>query len=448
MMEEEIKIGEQEREQLRIEAQRLKEELSDLKVEAEILQDKLKKQESRHMSTISTDISIPESPMFDNSTVSGASSPLITTPPETSSASPTKTPVNEPPSPPMSDASAPPPFPKIKIPPIKTPAPAKAKKPRLPSTDTNVTPRPRVSSTASTRPPTRSATVSRASTAPRPTTKPPPTRAPSRLAPSTSLSHIRSLTAQMQRLEARVHSARSKLPAPTPTPPHVSPRSSVIGTGNITIRSRRRGPGSISSVGTSATAPEEGTPTGHGFNRSLTNGKHLPRLSTSGVSRLSFGPIPNRGPLDSGSDISRPSSRASTSSYARPLSRADGWHDSMIAPPRPGSRAGGARTPLGRSISRSSFGNSLHGHSMSLSYSTAEEEEPEDRLFRTPSRRGTFSRQGGATGIPTPSGIPMPSSRRTSVASVNLEPPSRRPSIGPKIASKYATQSVDLGETY
>lgn len=40
-MEEEIKVGEQERENLRIETQRLRDELGDLRVEAEIMQDKL-----------------------------------------------------------------------------------------------------------------------------------------------------------------------------------------------------------------------------------------------------------------------------------------------------------------------------------------------------------------------------------------------------------------------
>ncbi|KAL1849620.1 NADH:ubiquinone oxidoreductase [Diaporthe australafricana] len=339
MMEEEIKIGEQEREQLRIEAQRLREELSDLKIEAEILQDKFKKQEEqRHLSTISTDISIPESPMFDNSTMSGASSPLVSTPPGSVSSS--KTPVHEPPSPPMSDASAPIPKSKPKGPPTKTPAtaPAKPKRSRLPSMDSSVTPRPRVSSTAS-RPATARSTNANAAQRPAPalrrTTKPIPTRATpqNKIPPSTSLTHIRTLTAQMQRLEARVHSVRSKLPAPTTTPPRASPRS-VASNSNVTIRSRKRGVSSVSSTATS-TMPEDATPTGHGFNRSTNGGRHLPRLSISGVSRLSFGPLPNRGPIDSGSEVSRPSSRASTSSYARPVSRADGRNDSMIAPPRP-----------------------------------------------------------------------------------------------------------------
>ena len=64
MMEEEIKIGEQEREGLRIEAQRLRDELGDLKIEAEILQDKLKRHESRQLPILSTDITAPNTPSF------------------------------------------------------------------------------------------------------------------------------------------------------------------------------------------------------------------------------------------------------------------------------------------------------------------------------------------------------------------------------------------------
>ncbi|POS77462.1 nuclear distribution protein nudE like 1 [Diaporthe helianthi] len=458
MMEEEIKIGEQEREQLRIEAQRLREELSDLKIEAEILQDKLRKQGGqRHLPTISTDLSIPESPMFDTSTMSGASSPLVSTPPGSVTSS--KTPVHEPPSPPMSDASAPIPNSKPKASSAKptVPAPAKPKRSRLPSTGSSNTPRPRVSSTASRSSASQHSTAGasqRPTPALRRTTKPIPPKAPTqnRLPPSTSLTHIRTLTAQMQRLEARVQNARSKLPAPAVTPPRTSPRS-VASNSNITIRSRKRGVSSVSSTATSTTL-EDATPTGNGFSRSTNGGRHPPRLSISGVSRLSFGPLPNRGPLDSGSELSRPSSRASTSSYARPVSRADGRNDSMIAPPRPGSRAGGARTPLGRPISRTSFGSSFHGHSVSsLSLSTAEEVEPEERTYRTPSRRGTYSRLEGGGGIPTPSGLPMPTSRRQSLASVQAEPV-RRPSIGPSLIKKTSTQFLatrplgDLGETF
>lgn len=449
MMEEEIKIGEQEREQLRIEAQRLREELSDLKIEAEILQDKMRKQEQqqRHMSTVSTELSIPDSPVFDNSTVSGASSPIITTPPESSISS--KTPVNEPPSPPMSDASAPLPKSRPRVPSIKTPAPTRPRKlSRLPPTDSCVTPKPRMS-TGPSRPTTaRPATTNtsmRTTAAPRSTAKAMPGRGSSnRLPPSTSLNHIRTLTAQMQRLEARVQSVRSKLPAPTTTPPRASPRPAAISNGILPIRSRKRGVSSVSSSTASRMSPDDQLSLGLGLNRSHTSLAHLPKLSNSGMSRLSFGPLPNRGPVDSGSEISRPSSRAS-SSYARPVSRAEGWNDSMIAPPRPVSRAGGARTPLGRPISRASFGGSFHAHTMSLSHSTAEEDEPVDTVYRTPSRRGTYSRAEGGTGG---TGIPIPSSRRPSLANVNPAP-MRRPSLVPGLARKTSTQPIgDLGETY
>ncbi|KUI65245.1 hypothetical protein VM1G_00826 [Cytospora mali] len=444
MMEEEIKIGEQEREQLRIDSQRLREELSDLKIEAEILQDKFKKQEvQRHMSTVSTELSIPDSPVFDNSTVSGASSPLITTPPESTISS--KTPVNEPPSPPMSDASAPLPKSRPRVPSIKMPAPARPRKPsRLPPFDSSATPKAKATNGTARPTPGRSATTSASlrTTAPRSTTKSTSNRGPpNRLPPSTSLNHIRSLTAQMQRLEARVQSVRSKLPAPTTTPPRASPRSSSV-LSNVSIRSRKRGVSSVSSSTASRMSPEDSTPIGQAFNRSVNGGAHLPKLSNSGMSRLSFGPLPHRGPLDSGSEMSRPSSRASMSSYARPVSRADGRTDSAMAPPRPISRAGGARTPLGRPISRASFGSGFHSHSMSLSHSTAEEEEPADRVYRTPSRRGTYSRAEGGTSIP------IPSARRPSMANVHTGPV-RRPSLVPGLVRKASTHPIgDLGETY
>src|SRR5690606_169541 len=134
MLEEEIKIGEQERERLRVETQRLKEELADLKIETEILQDKLKKQESRHLSSLSTDISsIPGSPSFCNSPHSTASSPMIMTPPDLKSLSATDTnsELQDPPSPPMSDASLP--LPKLSG--LKTPA--GQRKGRLPSADSH-----------------------------------------------------------------------------------------------------------------------------------------------------------------------------------------------------------------------------------------------------------------------------------------------------------------------
>ncbi|KAK3984206.1 nuclear distribution protein nude 1 [Cladorrhinum sp. PSN332] len=480
LMEEEIKAGEQEREQLRVEAQRLREELGDLKIEAEILQAKIRKQESRHLSTISTDLSIPGSPIFGNSPHSTASSPMITTPPDTKSLSTADTlsEVQDPPSPSMSDLST---LSRPKLSIVKTPA--LQRKSRLPSAD--ITPKPRQFPTSATgvrtnrvvttgamrspapRPSMTSNRPSPATNRPSPapsrpstaTSKPSPsvsrsnttkssrstatTRDSNRILPSNSLTHIRTLTAQMQRLEARVQSARSKLPPnPTSTPPRGSPRGPVsIVPSSVTIRSRKRTVGSTASVSSFSLSDEpKSTPT-HTSRTSISHApntsKHVPRLSTSGVSRLSFGPLPNRNPNSMSTmsnastadhhEISRPSSRASLSSYAsaRPASRTDSHHTSNMPPPRPVSRASlsslpGVRTPLGRPRSslgmhgtHSSYG---HTHSSSVSYSTAELDEYESSADnggnnrRTPSRRGTYSRAESdvsSTGIPMPSGIPM-----------------------------------------
>ncbi|KAK0639554.1 NUDE protein [Cercophora newfieldiana] len=463
MMEEEIKIGEQEREQLRVETQRLREELSDLKIEAEILQDKIRKQESRHLSAISTDLSIPESPMFDHSPNSTASSPLITTPPDTKSLATADTisEIQDPPSPPMSDASAP----LAKAAPAKTPMSTRPKT-RLPSADNSVTPKPKQFSSSTTRAPgTRLATTGALRTpAQTKTSVARAVRASShKLPPSNSLTHIRTLTAQMQRLEARVQSARSKLPGPINTPPKSSPRTSTTVPSTITIRSRKRTVGSATSSIAGSVTGDDATPT-QSYHRtdlrssmSSSTSKHVPRLSTSGVSRLSFGPLPNRNPGNMDSDISRPSSRASVSSYARPASRTDSHGASasgIMPPPRPMSRTslGGARTPLGRP--RSSLGGSMHGHSQSMSYSTAEADELAaglDGELRTPSRRGTYSRLEieGVTGIPAPSSIPMPSSARRQSGGGSVV--GRRTSSGAGLALAGTTnvrKLEDVGETY
>ncbi|UNI19337.1 NADH:ubiquinone oxidoreductase [Purpureocillium takamizusanense] len=442
MMEEEIKMGEQERENLRIESQRLREELADLKIEAELMQDKIKKHESRHLSTISTDLSVLGSPTFDkNSPGSTASSPLITTPPDTKppSTDGTASEVHDPPSPPMSDASA-----------SMRKSTARAagvygtlpRKSRLPSLDSHATPKPRTQPSIGT--------LSRAAAGPRmsggaslrtPANRSTRTRPTAHKLPaSNSLTHIRSLTAQMQRLEARVQSARSKLPAPTATPPRASPRS-VSNASNVpasvTIRSRKRTTGSAAS----SLAEDDTTPTGYNPRASTTK-SHVPRLSTSGVNRLSFGPLPNRGGPES--DMSRPSSRASISSYARPASRND-----MIAPPRPMSRTSmtGARTPLGRPRSSLSMSGAVHGHGYSASVGRAAlDEQGGDE--RTPSRRGTYSKLDlemmGASGIPAPgSGIPAPGTRRQSAG--------RRTSVGVsggRPSTSGGKKLADLGETY
>ncbi|KUJ19227.1 uncharacterized protein LY89DRAFT_716805 [Mollisia scopiformis] len=401
MMEEEIKIGEQERENLRIETQRLRDELSDLKIEAEILQDKLRK---RQLPSIATDITAPNSPSLGDSPTSTASSPMITTPPDTKSISTTDT-VSEtptPPSPPISEASG------SARPVMKTPMNPPASKMKLPTGDSSTTPKPSSrytsSSLRSSKGPTAPTSSSRARNATPAVIRQTRTKAPATrgLPNSTSLTHIRTLTAQMQRLEQRVQSARSKLPAPIHTPPRASPRN--VSTANhaamppsVTIRSRKRTGGS--SISSSSVPPADDTPSAT---------KHVPRLSTSGISRLSFGPLPSR----EGSD-SRPSSRASTNYVRqdRPLSRTE------IARPASRTSMSGARTPLGHYSQsqiaesrrpRSSIGGSYgasHGHGHSQSVSNIDLDEARELDFATPSRRNTYGK-GELEGSTAASGLP------------------------------------------
>ncbi|KAI1434892.1 NUDE protein [Xylaria sp. CBS 124048] len=434
LLEEEIKIGEQERETLRIENQRLREELSDAKIEADIMQDKVKKAEHRHLSTISTDISIPDSDTFEDSPQSTASSPMITTPPnELSLPSTNKLPSHEPPSPPMSDASAPPPRSSTKL--LKTPA-SSQKHSRIPSTQRSTTPKPRNPASASARQPNmRSVTNTRAPAPPRTTAN---HATAHKIPPSTSLTHIRSLTAQMQRLEARVQSARSRLPAPAETPPHSSPGLLAHGGPNvpssITMRPRKRtGTSVASSVGEETpmqppSIPRPGT------------GKHIPRLSGSSVPRLSFGPLPHRtNNYDESSvtGISRPSSRASVSSYARP-----DRPPSRNEIPRPRTSLSGARVPVGLRPRSSMSGNFIGTRQ---SQGNLEFDEMEER---TPSRRGTYSKYstdggGSGSGIPTPTGIPLP--RRQSIDTKSY---GRRTSGNSVYDGGKSKKLSDLGETY
>jgi hypothetical protein len=444
-MEEEIKVGEQERENLRIETQRLRDELGDLKIEAEIMQDKLRK---RQLAALDTDITAPSSPAFDEgSPTSTASSPMITTPPDTKSVSTADT-VSEtptPPSPPMSESST------TAKPVARTPMNPPKSKLKLPSGDSSTTPKP-----AATRLPSGNFRTSRGPAAPTNASrtrnatpsviknaraKAPATRG---MPNSQSLTHIRTLTAQMQKLEQRVQSARSKLPAPVNTPPRASPRNgSAMGHNymppSVTIRSRKRTIGSTTST---SSAAADDTP----------SQKHVTRLSTSGISRLSFGPLPNREGTDS-----RPSSRASTTSFVRPdrpLSRSE------LSRPVSRTSMSGARTPLGHysqsQISesrrpRSSIGGSYsaaHGHGHSQSVSNIDLDESRELDFATPSRRGsTIGVSNEGTGIPTPSSaLPRRKSggvaitRRTSSGTLPTESGMKPPGRPRKLSG--------VGETY
>jgi hypothetical protein len=207
---------------------------------------------------------------------------------------------------------------------------------------------------------------------------------------------------------------------------------------SVTIRSRKRTGGSTAS----------GSSMGLGEDTPSSTTKHVARLSTSGISRLSFGPLPSREP----SETSRPSSRASTTSFVRPdrpLSRTE------IARPASRSSISGARTPLGHYSQstimeqrrpRSSIGGNFgasHGHGHSQSVSNIDVDETRELDFATPSRRNTFSKADDGSAIPAPpsalprrksgglatGGIPMP--RRTSSGTTlregegGMKPPGR-----------------------
>ncbi|KAA8572207.1 hypothetical protein MFRU_060g00160 [Monilinia fructicola] len=425
MMEEEIKIGEKEREQLRIETQRLRDELSDLKVEADIMQGKLRK---RQFPSITTDYTAPCTPSFEpfsTSPRSTASSPLINTPPDTKSISTTDT-VSEtptPPSPPMSEASA------TARTGVSTPMNLPRSKLKLPAGNSSSTPKPAISryvsgtvrSSRGTTPNGNSQMRSATPAVIRQTKqKAPPTRG---LPNSTSLTHIRSLTAQMQRLEQRVQSARSKLPAPVTTPPHTTTRTpSAMGNNylppSLTVRGRKRTTGSTASLSTTSSMTGEETST-----------KHAPKVSVSGIGRLSFGPAGSRDGNDSSQYSSRPGSRASGSIYDRPPSR---------------SSAGrlGAKTPIGSYSqsqiadsrrARSSIGGSYadrhgdgrpHTHSQSVSHIGYGVDENRGSDTSIPIRRGTVNGLDG-TSIPMLSGLPRRKSGGQSLSMSGLPMPRR-----------------------
>ncbi|KAI9837737.1 MAG: hypothetical protein M1819_006671 [Sarea resinae] len=418
LLEEEIMVGEKEREALRIETQRLRDELSDLKIEAEITQEKLKhveaaaeRQNIGNTHLASSNGHAPHSPILESSPATTTSSPTMSTPPPPESGSSTVSEMPTPPSPPISESS---------VTATSKTAPSLPKR-RLPAVDPNVTPR--LSHFAS-----RTQIQSKLPSAPSSNGWPPSSvsrigstaRAQMNDAPglphSGSLHQIRGLIGKMQKLEQRVHSARSKLPAPVNTPPGASPRSgSALGNNfipsTVTVRSnRKRASGSTASAASSMRDAGESIP-----------------LSTNHVNRVSFGGFH---PSDKSAD-SRPNSRASvssrssTSQYARPSSRAS---------------LTGTRTPLGHystsSVAesrrpRSSVGghySSLHGHGQSASVSETTEKED----FSTPTpRRSTLTKNDLAqgSGIPTPSGLPR---RRSGPLVSGLAKPvgSRLASIG------------------
>ncbi|KAJ8060814.1 hypothetical protein OCU04_009898 [Sclerotinia nivalis] len=428
MMEEEIKIGEKEREQLRIETQRLRDELSDLKVEADIMQDKLRK---RQYPSITTDYIAPSTPSFEHfgtSPRSTASSPLINTPPDTKSISTTDT-ISEtptPPSPPMSEASA------TARTGLNTSMNVPQSKLKMPAGNSSATSKPGLSRYVSgtvrnSRGATPNGNSKMRSATPavirQTKQKAPPTRG---LPNSTSLTHIRSLTAQMQRLEQRVQSARSKLPAPVTSPSHTT---SAMGNDymppGVAVRSRKRTTGSTASASTTSSMTGEETST-----------KHLPRVSVSGIGRLSFGPVASRDGHDSSRHSSRPpsrpGSRASGSIYDRPPSRSTASRPGAKTPTAHSSQSQvvdsiRARSSLGGNYADRHGDGRPHTHSQSVSHIGYGVDENRGSDYSTPpGRRGTVNGSEGLSITPL-SGLPRRKSGGQSLSMSGL-PMTRRTS--------------------
>ena len=429
MAEEEIKNGEQEREALRIETQRLRDELSDLRIEAEIRQEKLRHAEvvldrERHRKPppLVPNLARPHSSVSQHSPTTSTSSPTIATPP-TKSASSEASDAVTPPSPPTSDKSIPGP--------LTTPA-LPIPKSRLSMADSHTTPRPAHQANPS-RPThyTRGTSIainhSGTPSIPRRSTlsRSDQLSQGQGLPHSASLHQIRGLRTKMTNLEQRLKSARSKLPAPTSTPPQGSPRNgSALGQSSIpatvTMRSSKKRIGGSNAF--SVHTPTADRPSSR-LSSAFTPSHDRP------ASRLSFGipqPSPSRDrtaerPPSRDPHSSRPSSRASLSSR-QSMSHLPG---ATATSSRPASRQSisGARTPLGHYAQsttqsesrrpRSSIGGSYaaahgHGHSASVNRlsgygshrQSQEEEDSNEVLTPTPSRRTTFDTDYEGSSIP------------------------------------------------
>ena len=463
MMEEEIKSSEQDREALRIEAQRLRDELSDLRIEADIRQDKLRKAETAALSrqarepkTFEVGVPRPSTRQSDHSPVSTTtSSPTIVTPP-TKSASSIVSETPTPPSPPTSDHS---------VPPITNPN-GPARKARLSSYQTTTTSKPTnysrpthhnrdpsisLSSTLSGRdrpiPYPRRTTLNRqekSSTAPG-------------LPTSQSLYTVRGLMGKMASLQERVNSARSKLPAPTTSSPHSSPRNgSVMGQAyippTITLRSNKKRI-SVSNVNSSVRSGTDQQSISRPASR-LSFGFSHPSVSPEKVNDNNGAPSKNSRPTSRHSISSRTSishlpsaasaSAASHASSSRPSSR-----QSLTGPRTPYNQT--YNSNLGATISkscrpRSSIGGSYatmhanhgHGHSQSVNRLSIqnsnlfhhadpneEDDETSEVVTPTPARRNTAAIRDDFHSSAAPSLVPSSPHKRASGIGI-----SRRMSAG------------------
>ncbi|EAU29894.1 hypothetical protein ATEG_09703 [Aspergillus terreus NIH2624] len=430
LLEEEIRTGEQEREAIRIENQRLRDELSELKIENEIVQEKLRNTElhggrRRKPVALHRTPSTPQTPeIFDRSPEgSTVSSPLFATPPMKSLTSATATP----PSPPISETSssmrksinATPGFPRQ-----KASASESFGSRSLYSTRTQRFTHSRATSLAFSNGRSTPSITSRPSL-PKPANhnQGATSRPAAGLPNSSSLYQIRGLIGKMQKLEERVHSARSKLPAPSPSPSRASSRAgSILGDSPVasTITMRRDSRKRLSGSSFSSSVHGDGIPSYL---------PHRPSYST-------------RTQGDS-----RPSSRTS---YSSTFSHST--HPSVAPSTRPESRQSRTKTPLGHYSTnpttesrrpRSSLSNPSGQNGLVNGMSHIDEDED---LAMSMSVRAKISevRQTRLPSISTPNGMKK---RAPSGISSIPTPRNLRASagMGPPDPNSNAN---DLGETF
>ena len=429
-----MKIGEQEREDLRIEAQRLRDELSDLRIETDITNGKLRNTEQslealRSHSKVRP-LEVPDSPLTE--TNSTTSSPFCSTPPvpSNSSSGPSEA---TPPSPPVSDKS---PQPKpIAKPSLVTPTMPKTRQP----TKSDTTPRP---STYSSQPLRQSRGPSipiPSSATPAPRSRPAPRQSVSRpstmprqagLPSSNSMYQLRNLRANMANLEQKVRNAKSKLPAPVSTPPRASPRSgSALGhniPNSVTVRNRKRIAGSTVS-GTSSVADQaDATPVAQNT-PSIRSKPSISRLSFGGSARnAQFQPPPTPTRMEP----PRPGSRATAATnrgsvykpgHSRPGSRASITNLRSLGQPQ--NFAPNASTDRIRPTSSLSS----YGMDGAMDDDSILSSEGGDSSYATPTpRRSTFGRTSDV-GLPE-SSIPTPTAlkKRESIGGASRIPMGNR----------------------
>ena len=438
LLEEEIHNGEQEREGLRIENQRLRDELSDLRIEHEITLEKLRDTESqgRHRKPAMPLSRSPSTPHtnFSRSTAAAdglrRSPSLYTTPVKPLSISATGTP----PSPPISETSASlrksvnaiPGFPLQRASGAEKNSRSlhgpKAQKQHAHSRSSLGR------STASSHPTPSNRQISNSRHTASSSISSIPTasilnnansRTGSPAPKSESLNQIRGLIGKMQKLEQRVQSAKSRLPAPVESHLQASPRSgSVSGQSHVapTVTMRRKrlsGTSHGSSVRDGETTPSSYVPNNSTSRRqslgSRTQGDSRPSSRTSFSSRSSYSQSTPAGTVPP----TRPESRQSANSSRMPKSYYSTTSALMLNGRRPRSSlsnghqspppaAGGSMRGMGNI---DEISNDIHEdvNKVPLTIRNKPNELRRPSITTTALNNGTRMRAvSGVSGIPTP----------------------------------------------